>query len=209
MSIRLACAVALGGLLAGCAALVPPTAPPSPAVARAPRPYFDAIDMAGRLSVQYNRGGTEEYLHGSFTWSQTPQRTVLTLLSPLGQTLAVIDVQPGSAILTQANQPPRMAPDADALVQAALGWPLPVSGLRDWLQGFVTDTQGQSRMVPAEPGSTASTANGWHIVYASWQQDDASGRAHPRRIDLARQTVEAGPVKLRIVIDNWQTLSAL
>lgn len=204
MNGRRACAVALSALLAGCAALVPPAAPPTPAVARAPRPYFDAIDIAGRLSVQYNRGGGDESLHGSFTWSQTPQRTVVTLLSPLGQILAIIDVQPGSATLTQAGQPPRVAADADALAQAALGWPLPVAGLRHWLQGFVADARGRLNAVPTEPGKATSTPDGWHIVYASWQENDSSGFARPRRIDLARQTAEAGPVKLRIVVDEWQ-----
>lgn len=205
MSVRLACAAALSALLAGCAALVPPPAPPTPAVARAPRPYFQTIEMTGRLSVQYNRGGADESLHGSFTWSQAPQRTVVTLLSPLGQTLAVIDVQPGSASLTQANQPPRVATDADALAQTALGWPLPVAGLRDWLQGFVANAPGQLTAVSTTSDNTISTADGWNIVYASWQESDGSGFVRPRRIDLARQTAEAGPVKLRIVIDNWQT----
>ena len=97
MSSRLACAAALGGLLAGCAALPPPAAPPVQAGAQLQRPYFEAIELTGRLSVQYRRGSVDEALHGSFSWSQTPQRTVVTLLSPLGQTLAVIEVQPGSA----------------------------------------------------------------------------------------------------------------
>jgi outer membrane lipoprotein LolB len=203
---RLAYAMALSAALAGCAALAPPAAPPVSSAAQAPRPYFNAIEVTGRLSAQYSRGGADESLHGSFTWSQTPQRTVVTLLSPLGQTLAVIEVQPGSATLTQSGQPPRVASDADGLAQAALGWPLPVAGLRDWLQGFVTDIQGQLRAVPAESGNTVSTPDGWSITYSAWQQDAPTSIFRPRRIDLARHTVEAGPVKLRIVIDNWQTL---
>lgn len=204
MSVRLACALALSGLLAGCAAVAPPAAPPAAATGQAARPYFDTISLTGRLSVQYSRGGAEESLHGSFTWAQTPQRTVLTMLSPLGQTLAVIETQPGSASLTQAGQPPQVAADADALAQAALGWPLPVAGLRDWLQGFALDARGRSWMAPAEAGSSVTTPDGWHIVYASWQQDNPSAPARPRRIDLARQTAQAGPVRLRIIIDNWQ-----
>lgn len=205
MSRRLGFAVALSALLAGCAAITPSTAPPTPPAAQATRPYFQAIDMAGRLSVQYARGGADESVHGSFSWSQSPQRTGVTLLSPLGQTLAVIDVQPGSATLTQSGQPPRVATDADALAQAALGWPLPVAGLRDWLQGFVIDPQGKRRAVPPEAGATAATPDGWHITYGAWEPDGGSTAPRPRRIDLARHTVEAGLVKLRIVIDNWQT----
>lgn len=204
MSRRLACAATLGWLLAGCAALPPPPASTAVTGAQLQRPYAEAIELAGRLSVQYRRGNADEALHGSFSWSQTPQRTLVTLLSPLGQTLAVIEVQPGSASLTQAGQPPQIASDADALAQTALGWPLPVAGLRTWLQGFAQDARGQRWIAPAAAGSTVSTPDGWHIVYASWQQDNPDAAAHPRRIDLARQTLEAGPVSLRIVIDQWQ-----
>jgi len=204
MSLRLACAGALCWLMTGCAALIPPPTPAPAAAAQAQRLYRDSIELSGRLSVQYQRGGADESLHGSFTWSQTPQRTLLTLLSPLGQTLAVIEVQADGATLTQAGQPPQAAPDADTLVQTALGWPLPVAGLRDWLQGFATDARGHKWVAPAQPGSAVSTANGWRIAYPSWEEIDASGAVRPRRIDLARQTAQAGPVALRIVIDNWQ-----
>lgn len=203
MNLRLACTAALCWLLAGCAALVPPAAPPAPAAEQVQRPYHDAIELGGRLSVQYRRGAAEEALHGSFTWSQTPQRTLLTLLSPLGQTMAVIEVQAGQASLTQAGRPPQVASDADALAQTALGWPLPVAGLRDWLQGFARDAQGRAWIAPPEPGSAVSTQDGWHLAYVSWQQDNPAASPRPRRIDLARQTAEAGPVNLRIVIDNW------
>ncbi|TCS37009.1 outer membrane lipoprotein LolB [Paucimonas lemoignei] len=206
MRTRLAYVVALIAMLGGCAAIAPPAAPPvSSSTQQAARPYWQAIDLAGRLSVQYARGGADESLHGGFTWSQSPQRTGVSLLSPLGQTLAVIDVQPGSATLTQSGQPPRVAADADSLAQTALGWPLPVAGLRDWLQGFITDPQGQRRAVPTDDGAAVTTADGWQITYGAWTQDDGSATPRPRRIDLARQTVEAGLVKLRIVIDNWQT----
>lgn len=203
MSRRLACAAVLGWLLAGCAAL-PPSAPTAVTGAQLQRPYAEAIELAGRLSVQYRRGNADEALHGSFSWSQTPQRTLVTLLSPLGQTLAVIEVQPGKASLTQAGQPPQIASDADALAQTALGWPLPVAGLRTWLQGFAQDARGQRWIAPPAAGSAVTTPDGWEIVYASWQQDNPDAMAYPRRIDLARQTLEAGPVSLRIVIDQWQ-----
>lgn len=202
---RLVCAALLGVLLAGCAALTPPAAPSASAGAQPQRPYAEAIEVAGRLSVQYRRGSVDEALHGSFSWSQTPQRTLVTLFSPLGQTLAVIDVQPGIARLTQAGQAPQVAPDADALAQTALGWPLPVAGLRSWLQGFAHDARGQAWVAAPAAGSAVTTADGWRLVYASWQQDTPDAAARPRRIDLARQTAEAGPVNIRIVLDNWQT----
>lgn len=179
---------------------------PLPAASTAARQPVAAIDLAGRLSVRYQRNGNEEAIHGSFSWSQRADRTLVTLMSPLGQTIATIAITPTEAILTQAGQPARSAADPDALAAEALGWPLPVAGLRDWLQGHATDASGQS--VAASPASVAPivTRDGWTLQYASWDAADPAAPAHPKRIDLARSTNVAGNVAIRIVIDSWQPI---
>ena len=193
------CGVLWCALLAGCANMAPlPTTS-----ARTSEPTA-TIDLGGRLSVRYQRNGSEEAIHGSFSWSQSANRTLVTLMSPLGQTLATIEISPGEAILTQAGQPVRRATDPDALAAEALGWPLPVAGLRDWLQGRATDANGQQ--VIASPDSTTPilTRDGWTLQYGSWDTDGPTGTVHPKRIDLARTTQAAGNVAIRIVIDNWK-----
>lgn len=192
-------------LLAGCAMLSSPpeAAPSSPATSA--RAYHETISLGGRMSVRYQQNGQDEALHGGFTWHQQSQRTSILLRSPTGQTLAAIDVTPTSSTLTQAGRPPREAADIDQLAAQTLGWPLPVSGLRDWLQGFGTAQDG-SRFV-AVPGRDNSfvTQDGWQLRYDSWQPlTEAGSGARPRRIDLERMTEQAGPVSLRIVIDDWQ-----
>jgi len=167
------------------------------------RGFYDVIEISGRLSVRYEQQGKPETLHGSFTWRHSAQRTLMTLFSPLGQTLATIEITPTTATLTQANQPPRMATDVDALAMDTLGWPLPLSGLRQWLQGFATLADGRrfAAMPPATPA--IMTRDGWRVHYLSWQDDIRP--PHPKRIDLARTTAQAGDVSIRIVIDTWQT----
>jgi outer membrane lipoprotein LolB len=135
---------------------------------------------------------------------QTPSQTRITLLSPLGQTIALIDVSPQGASLTQAGQPVRHAPDVDALTAQTLGWPLPVSGLREWLQGIAQTASGQ-RFVATPQQSEVVTRDGWQIRYANWQPDDSPPpQARPKRIDLVRNTQQAGDVSIRIAIDSWQ-----
>ncbi len=193
-------------LLAGCAGLTPrPAETPQAEQAMRSRSFQDAIDLTGRLSVRYQSAYKDEALHGSFTWAQQPAQTTVTLMSPLGQTLAVIDLTPDGATLTQAGQPPRAAADVDTLTAETLGWPLPISGLRYWLQGFAIDAGGH-HFVATPESSDVVTRDGWHLHYASWQ-DNAPSTApqRPRRIDLERSTQQAGEVAIRIVIDTWQT----
>jgi outer membrane lipoprotein LolB len=185
--------------LAGCASLAP--SPSATGFGHAAA-YRDSIDLKGRISLRYERNGKEEAMHGSFEWSQTPHRIALTMLSPLGQTLATVDITPDSATLTQANEPPRTAPDADALIADTLGWPLPVSGLRDWLQGFAIDAAGKRIAVTPQTSDVVTTRDGWRLHYVSWE--DAASPARPKRIDIERYTAQAGQVSVRIVIDEWQ-----
>lgn len=205
---RVACMIALPLFASGCAVIsqtggtLAETEQVGPA-----RVYQDTIELSGRLSVRYQQNGKDEAVHGNFTWAQTPERTNIVLLSPLGQTLAIIEVSRTESKLIQAGQPPRVAANVDTLATEALGWPLPVSGLRNWLQGFADDEAGRPVVATARTTGSAAikTPDGWRIDYANWQQVDmpASGN-RPKRIDLERSTAQAGNVSLRIVIDNWQ-----
>jgi len=151
-------------------------------------------------------------MHGSFTWSQDRQETVITLLSPLGQTLATINIGADQATLKQADQPLRSASDVDALTVQALGWPLPIAGLRDWLQGFGQNVAGQRfTATPAAADSdsdsgnfSVTTADHWLIQYSNWQDQTNGAESYPKRIDLARNATQAGDVAIRIVIDSRQ-----
>ncbi len=195
--------VVLPLLLAGCASMAPTTITKH-AASSAARSFHETIDLEGRLSVRYqSNNNKEEALHGNFIWSQTPTQTTVTLLSPLGQTMAIIDVNAESATLTQGGRAVRSAADVDTLTAETLGWPLPVAGLREWLQGFALDMSGRRHVAtPAMPEVT--TQDGWHIHYASWLGDNVT-QSHPKRIDIARATEQAGDVSIRIVIDTWQT----
>lgn len=193
--------------ISGCAALTTPAPPPASAINGVSRSYHQAIDLSGRLSVRYQQDGKEQALHGSFTWAQTSQHTLVTLLSPLGQTLATIDITPKQSTLHQAGQPSRTAADVDLLTAQALGWPLPIAGLRDWLQGFGTDVNSKPFNVnPASDNgvTTVTTTDHWSIQYASWQPAEGAANPLPKRIDLTRNTAQAGDVAIRIVIDSAQ-----
>ncbi|MES2164590.1 MAG: outer membrane lipoprotein LolB [Pseudomonadota bacterium] len=165
-------------VLAGCATT---SAPRSAAVVA---PYRDSIELGGGIAINYSKDGKRESLSGKFSWQQTKTATDVSLLSPTGQIVAVIHVAPGLATLTQNGKEPRTAPDLDSLTAQTLGWTLPVSGLRDWLQGYAIDAAGK-RFVASPANDSVITRDGWKVEYVTWQ-DDTAAVPQPKRIDLTR-----------------------
>jgi outer membrane lipoprotein LolB len=162
--------------------------------------YRDTIALTGRLSVNYQKEGRPESITGNFNWSQRPGRIDVSLASPLGQTIAAISVTPQEATLTQADRPTRVAKDIDTLTAQSLGWELPVSGLRDWLQGYAFDADGK-RFAASPANNSVYTRDGWNLRFVSWQ-DETAAHPVPRRIDAERSaTASSDALAIRIVID--------
>lgn len=184
--------VALAGIalaLSGCA-----TASLSHAPVAA---YRDTVNLAGTLSANYQKDGKPESITVKYDWQQTPGRVDVSIATPLGQTVAKISVTPQSATLTQAERAPRVAKDLDTLTHDALGWALPVTGLRDWLQGYATGADGK-RFIASPFNNEVVTSDGWRLRFVSWQ-DDAAAVPQPKRIDASRND-NGDELALRIAV---------
>jgi outer membrane lipoprotein LolB len=184
-------------LLAGCAST--PVQAPQPHSLQLVQGYRSTFDTAGRLSVNYRKDGNPESLSGKFTWAQKPGRIDVSLSSPVA-TIATISVTPEAATLVQSDKAPRMARDIDSLTAETLGWSLPVSGLRDWLQGYATAADG-TRFVASPANNTVTTADGWRLRFVSWQ-DERAAQPAPKRIDAERSAAaDVEEMAIRIVLD--------
>jgi|LauGreDrversion4_2_1035121.scaffolds.fasta_scaffold381086_2 outer membrane lipoprotein LolB len=164
-------------------------------------PYYKAISLSGRLSVSYQQLGKAQSLQGKFTWDQTANTTSIALFTPLGQTIAQIMIEPERAMLQQTGEALRIAKDINVLTSDALGWPLPVHGLKEWLQGFYTNALGQQQVVMRDT-QTGFIDSGWEVQYVLWQED-GSGYRIPKRIDLKHLSKRHGEINLKIVLDSW------
>jgi len=163
--------------------------------------YRDTIDLSGSLAVSYQKhDGQPDRLNGRYTWTQRPGRVDVSMMSPLGQTVAEISVTPEAATLTQANRPPRVAKDIDALTRQELGWPLPVAGLRDWLQGYAIDAQGK-RFAASPANNSVVTRDGWRLRFKEWQKAAAGTSASPMpSVIVAERSATADSGELTISI---------
>ncbi|CAN7680172.1 outer membrane lipoprotein LolB [Pseudoduganella sp. LjRoot289] len=202
-TVRLAAlALVFLAVLSGCTTIGAPSVPASTATVA---PYRDTLELSGKLSVTYAKDGKPEASHVRFNWEQTPERVDIAITAPpLNQTVATISVTPQEATLTESGKPPRRAADIDALSAQTLGWPLPVSGLRAWLQGYATAAGGK-RFIASPAANSVTTADGWRVSYVSWQDGVPGTPPKPKRIDAERgATGQLDDVSIRIVIDAPQ-----
>lgn len=162
------------------------------------RQYQQQIQISGKILLQYQQGDKTRVENIGFEWEQDAQGIRINLLSPLDQTIARITQNAQGATLELNGKAPRTASNLDQLLQDALGWPLPVAGLRDWLQGFVAIDGKPLTALKAEE-QTVKT-QGWTLQYVTWHEQPA----FPKRLDLQRYTEQAGDVSIRIVVNEWK-----
>ncbi|WBY00505.1 outer membrane lipoprotein LolB [Ramlibacter tataouinensis] len=147
-------------LLAGCAQLAPAVIPASE-------------QRSGRLALSVEDQPGQSF-SAAFELRGRPQAGELTLTNPLGGTIAVLDWQPGRAILRRPGAAPQGYASIEAMLEQATGAALPLAALFDWLDGMATPVPG-------------------------WQPDLSQlgeGRLRARRLQPAPQA------DLRIVLDH-------
>src|SRR5512144_226346 len=107
-------------LLAGCATA--PVAVQRPAQADAP------FAFNGRVAVKHG----ELHESAGVRWVHRSSEDEILLLAPLGQTVARIR-RTREEVSLEASGKHYAAQDMESLMQQALGWQLPLSGLRYWV----------------------------------------------------------------------------
>lgn len=189
------------GLALGTLAVVTGCASVAPGTGFGPGGADRVVELRGRFSARTERNGREEGAHGNFVWLQRGDSVQLSLVSPLGQTLAIVTALPGQATLELPNQAPRSAPEVDTLMQQALGFSLPVSGMRDWLQA----RPAPGAVVRAERDATGRLTeleqHGWTVRFQEYRESASGEAPRVRRMDLAR-TLDGEPLSVRLVVDE-------
>ncbi|MEQ5840858.1 lipoprotein insertase outer membrane protein LolB [Paraburkholderia acidicola] len=153
----------------------------------------------GRFAVQYDdQNGQQRNAYGNFDWQETGDTVTVQLRNPLGQTLAIITSSPASASLELPNRQPLTADNVSTLMQNAVGFALPVEGLRYWLQPSVAPTSHATTVPdPQQPTRLKEIEqDGWTIDYVAYADAPATGL---KRVNLTRQDP---PLAIKLVLDQ-------
>ena len=169
--------------------------------------------IEGRLSVRYTdqRTGKDDGSSGRFVWTTDRDTLELSLLDPLGQTVALVRSNATASSITFRDGRRVDGDTPEALTERTLGWTLPLRGLRYWLVG---------RADPSRPSSQLPDGrlrqDDWAIRFDPATGDDASAAAAPagtmdtasstapplpRRIDLTFPGPPAS-IELHLIVDQ-------
>jgi len=178
--------------LAACASAPPSGEQASPVR----RDELHAFSLAGRFSLRHEG---QSYT-GRLDWRHADDSDELLLSSPLGQAMAEIVSHPDGARLHHGDGKTQTAASADELLQAVLGYPLPLDKLADWVRA--RSPQGGTMTVDALGRPLRLQDEDWRIAY---EYDNDEAQALPGRLFVERETL----LELRLRIDQWLPLTPM
>jgi outer membrane lipoprotein LolB len=157
--------------------------------------------LTGRAAV---KGGKESF-SGGVQWRHAERDDEILLLSPLGQTLAQIELNSAGASLTTSEHQSYYAADVESLTEQVLGWHLPLMGLQYWVQGMNSPSTAAEMDLNGDGRVVAIRQDGWNIDYATYFPASAVQvaqihTARPRLLLLKR-----GDLQIKLVIDTWNS----
>lgn len=129
-------------------------------------------------------------------WTHREGADEISLLGPLGQTVARITRREGRVTL-EAEGKRHAAGDDEALMQQVLGWHLPLSGLRYWVTARPQPDAVSGQELDVNGRLSVLRQQGWTIRYSRYTAPGAD--ALPLRMSLQREGVE-----VRLAIDEWE-----
>ena len=173
--------VLLPFVMAGCALLQPAALDRS----------MDGRTIEGRLSVRYKTLATdkEESLSGRFVWTSSGEDLELSLLDPLGQTVALIRSGATRSSITFRDGRVVDGATPESVTEQTLGWAVPLHGLRYWLEG------------ETDRASDVTTLSDGRLRQDNWSIRFSGDEPLPKRIDLYYPGPPA-EVDLRLVVDQ-------
>lgn len=181
--------------LAGCATQQLKIAPDPLAAWQLHQAAMDKVhawQMQGLLGVRLPK----QAFSANYHWQQAGAVYTINLYGPLG--IGATELNGNSSRVTLELHDGRLltADNAQDLMQANLGWSLPVNGLIYWVRGIPLPN------IPAEISlnqyGLAATLQqqGWNIQYLEYQIQD--GWPYPRKMRL-----QNGNLSLTVVVNGW------
>jgi outer membrane lipoprotein LolB len=195
-AVRLALVLALALFLGACASLEPRPAGAWLDEREALFAAHPVWEVNGRLSLSDGQRGGQL----AFDWRADGDEHEVLLRTVMGGRQWRLRFGPDHAHLEGSEVGELWGTDPDPLVEAAVGWPIPVGELAWWIRGLVPpDTDGRIQF--AADGSLASADSPpWTL---SFQRFDSSQAV----LMPSRLQADSPPYRVRMVLREWTLTS--
>jgi outer membrane lipoprotein LolB len=151
--------------------------------------------LTGRMSVQLEQEGWSANLY----WRQDNGRYNLRIVAPLGRGTVEISGDGEAVRLTTPENQVLEDADVTALMQANLGWEVPVPSLVYWIRGLPDPALEPGLLEMDDSGHLAMLRQlNWEIRYERYAE--RGDYVLPSRISLQRTGL-----KFRLNISRWET----
>ena len=142
-------------------------------------------------------------MSGQLRWRQHQENFLINFNAPFGQGAVQIVGDAVGVELKTADGRSLQADDLDQLFDEAVGWELPLAGLRYWLAGV--PSPGSQAVLQRQPDSAGEQqlATISHIRQFFWDVEipryvQVGDRLLPRKLKLRNEEIQ-----VRLVIDRW------
>ncbi len=152
------------------------------------------FNVLGRISIH----DKNQSFSGSFRWQHLAISDEILLFTPLGQAVAEITSDQNGVRLITSKLEAFYANDVESLTEEVLGWRLPLSGLKYWIQGTHSPTTEAEKDLNKSDQVIAIRQDGWKIAYNHYTPAQLNQLPRPRVLELAYTNL-----RIKLVIDNW------
>lgn len=153
----------------------------------------DKVNWYNQGAVSITSSGKTQM--GSFSWKQRGDQYAINIYGPLNLGAIGIAGSPGAVTLVKPNGR-FTAPNAETLMQAQLGWYLPVSNMYYWIRALPAPGKEDDATYDNFGHLIMLQQQGWTIQYQAYQScGDAD---FPRKIIMDNQALH-----VKLVISNW------
>ncbi|WP_267223630.1 lipoprotein insertase outer membrane protein LolB [Dyella silvae] len=152
--------------------------------------------LQGKIGVSGEVNGKKDGGSGTLTWTQNGDNYEFVVRGPVGSKSFRLSVTPDGATLEGLDGGPLRSPDAESLVQSALGWRVPLRNLRAWVLGMRADSGPAELKFGADGLPVQLTQDGWNVNYPAW--DTTRQPAVPSKV-----FADNPPYKVRLSVESW------
>jgi outer membrane lipoprotein LolB len=133
---------------------------------------------------------------GKLQWRVEPGGSELDFHGALGRGAWHLQIEPGHAVLTEANGDIQSASSVNALLQDRMGWPIPVEALQWWVRGLAAPGEVEDQQIDSEGVLISMRQFGWNVEYSRY--DNSAVVAMPKRLNATMNDY-----RVKLAVSRW------